>query len=66
MTTPDQNSQQRQSVMTFATAKALAVATIEELNQSSIKDDISADTAHSFSINQMVNSQLQETIMNKA
>ncbi len=60
------NSEQRASVLTFAVAKSLAIATIEQLNKSSIGQSIASDRAHQHSIGQMVNAQLQEAIMNKA
>jgi hypothetical protein len=62
----DQQTQERESVMTLAVAKSLAISTIEQLNKSDIKDDIASDKAHSSSINTMVTAQLQESILNKA
>lgn len=63
--TTDLQTQQRESVMTLAVAKSLAISTIEQLNKSDIKNDIASDKAHNASINTMVTAQLQESIMNK-
>lgn len=62
----DNSAKHRQSVMTFAVAKSLAVTTIKKLNQTSIKSDISHERADSTVIDSMVTAHLQEAIMNQA